>query len=132
MQEFKAHLEETITKFAKFTPEESQKFFPLYYEMKEKQHELQKQMFDLKKGKMKRAENGRPSFEPREDVSDEEYTKTILKIKKLNADMADLEAEYYKRMCKAITAKKVFAVMQAEDDFHRKMLSRFNQERNRK
>ena len=121
MKEFKARLEAEITKYAQLTPEESQKFFPLYFEMKEKQHGLQVEMFKLKR-EMKKAVN----------PSDDTYAKTIQKIKKLNVEIAELEAEYFKKICKAVPARKVYQVIQAEDEFHRKMLSKFNQERKRK
>ena len=134
MNEFKARLEKYINKAAHLTPEESQKFFPLYYEMKDKQHQMQMEMFKLKREKMKVIFNRMPGSADKkfESLSDEEYAKAILRIKKLNLSIAELEADYYKKMCKVIPAKKVFIVMQAEDDYHRKMLSKFNQERIRK
>ncbi len=136
-EEFKAHLEAHITRSAHLTTEESQKFFPLFYEMKEKQRQLQKEISDLKKDKMRHLGPGpfhRPprNAEMKDNISDEEYAKTLMRIKKLNAEMAEVESEYYRKFCREISPKKVFAAMIAEDDFHRVMLSRFNQERKRK
>lgn len=36
--------------------------------------------------------------------------------------MAQLEESYYKRILKTVPAEKVFKVMSAEDDFHRRMV----------
>ena len=47
-------------------------------------------------------------------------------------EKAETEEMYYKKMCKAISARKVFLVMQAEDKFHRRMLNDFNRQRKNK
>lgn len=119
-EEFNAKLKEHIVQHARLTPEEAEKFFPLFHEMKEKQHELQGQMFKLKREK------------PSDDATDKDYQNTIMSIKSLNVQMAQVEETYYKRMCKAIPAKKVYDAMNAEDMFFRKMFSRFNHDKQRK
>ena len=116
-EEFNAKLKEHIVQQAKLTPEEAENFFPIFYEMKEKQHELQSQMFKLKREK--------PSL----NATDKDYQNAIMSIKSLNVQMAQVEETYYKRMCKAIPAKKVYDAMNAEDRFFRKMFSRFNHEK---
>ena len=119
-EEFNAKLEEHIVQHAKLTPEEAKKFFPLFHEMKKKQHELQGQMFKLKREE--------PSF----NATDKDYQNVIMSIKSLNVQMAQVEETYYKRMCKAIPARKVYDAMNAEDKFFRKMFSRFNHENRKK
>ena len=119
-EEFNAKLEEHIAQHAKLTPEEAEKFFPLFHEMKEKQHELQGQMVKLKREK--------PSY----DATDKDYQNIIMSIKSLSVQMAQVEETYYKRMCKAIPARKVYDAMNAEDKFFRKMFSRFNHENRKK
>lgn len=113
-EEFRARLEGHISRQAGFSAQESQKFFSIYHEMKDKQHELQQKMFKLKKNR------------PAPNAPDKEYFSTILEIKDLNAEIAELEKDYYKKMCKAISPRKVYQAMLAEDDFHRQMLRRFN------
>ena len=118
-EEFRAKTEAFIGEKAGFTPEESQLFFPIYHELKGKQWKLMQEMGKLKQQK--------PGF----TSTDKEYAAIVSRIKDLNVQIAQLEEAYYKRMCKAVPAKKVFMAMQAEDDFHRQTLSRFNHDRRR-
>lgn len=116
-EEFRVHLESHISQKAGFTAQESQKFFAIYHELKDKQHKLQEETFKLKKNR------------PAPNAPDKDYLTTIQKIKDLNVEIAQLEENYYKKMCKAISPKKVYQAMLAEDEFHRQMLRRFNRER---
>lgn len=120
-KEFRAHLEEFISKEAGLTASEGKAIFPIFHEMKEKQFKAQDKIFRLKR-------NG-----PASNASDKEFANAIQKIKSLEVEKAETEEEYYKKMCKVIPARKVFLVMQAEDKFHRRMLNNFNRQgRNRK
>ena len=116
-QEFKAKLESYVTREAGFTQNEAQAFYPIYFEMKGKQRGLQRKIFQLK-------QNASTA-----NTSDNDYAATIQKIKDLGVEMAQLEVTYYKKMCKAISPKKVYLAMLAEDEFHRQMLRRFNREK---
>ncbi len=118
-EEFRARTEAFIGEKAGFTPEEAQKFFPLYHEMKGKQWELMKEMGKLKQQK------------PGSGLTDKECASIVNKIKDLNVEIAQIEETYYKRMCKTISPQKVFMAMLAEDKFHRQALSRFNHNRMR-
>lgn len=120
-EEFRAHLEEFISKEAGLTASEGKAIFPIFHEMKEKQFKAQDKIFRLKR-------NG-----PASNASDKEFANAIQKIKNLEVEKAETEEEYYKKMCKVIPARKVFLVMRAEDKFHRRMLNNFNRQgRNRK
>lgn len=120
-KEFRAHLEEFISKEAGLTASEGKAIFPIFHEMKEKQFKAQDKIFRLKR-------NG-----PASNASDKEFANAIQKIKNLEVEKAETEEEYYKKMCKVIPARKVFLVMRAEDKFHRRMLNNFNRQgRNRK
>lgn len=120
-KEFRAHLEEYVSKEAGLTASEAKAFFPLFHEMKEKQFKTQNEIFRLKRNS------------PACNASDKEFANAIQKIKNLEVEKAETEEMYYKKMCKAISARKVFLVMQAEDKFHRRMLNNFNRQgRNRK
>ncbi|MGN0233359.1 MAG: hypothetical protein ACI4B5_02925 [Bacteroidaceae bacterium] len=119
-KEFRAKLEEFITKEVGLTSSEGKAFFPLFHEMKEKQRDLQDLIFQLKRNN------------PTGNATDKDYAATILKIKRLEVEKAELEEQYYKKMCKAIPARKVYQAMKAEDIFHRKMINNFmGQEKNR-
>ena len=119
-EEFRARTEAFITQKVGFSPEDAKAFFALYNEMKSKQWEIQKKIFKLKKDA------------PSANATEKEYSDIILEIKRLNVEMAEVEEEYYKRMCKAVASSKVYAAMKMEDDFHRQMLSKFNDSRNHK
>ena len=111
-EDFREKMENAITESTGLTTEEAAKLFPLFHEMKKKQHDIGKQIFSLKKAE--------------ESLSEKELSDRLLKIKHLQVQMAEVEETYYKRMCKAVSATKVFGVMRAEDEFHREMLSSFN------
>ena len=59
-------------------------------------------------------------------IMEHERVKNTLLVK-ISGELDHCSAERIRR-----EMDRLLAVMQAEDDFHRKMLSRFNQERNRK
>lgn len=117
-EEFKAKLEQFVTSKAGFTQSEAQAFYPIFHEMKEKQRDLQFQIFQLKRNA------------PAPGTADKDYETVIMKITTLNSEIAATEATYYKKMCKAVPARKVYLAMSAEDVFHRQMLDRFNRQHN--
>lgn len=112
-QEFRAHLEGFVSREAGLTGCEAKAFFPLYHQMKEEQRTLQEEIFRLKR-------NG-----PDNNASDKEFQTCVQKIKSLEVKKAEVEEQYYKKMCKAIPARKVYLAMKAEDKFHRRMLDDF-------
>ncbi len=114
---FRARVESYISQKAGLTKEEAEKFFPIFHEKGEKQWQISRQIFKLKRKR------------PNSEASDKEYENILEKISALNVQMAELEKTYYKRMCKAIPAHKVYAAVLAEDDFHRQALSKFNRDR---
>ena len=114
-EEFKAKLESFVTSEAGFTPCEAQAFYPIYHEMKAKQRQLQRRIFRLKNNV------------PAENAADKDFALVIQKIKDLGVEMAQLEVNYYKKMCNAVSPQKVYKAMCAEDKFHRKMLEDFDQ-----
>lgn len=118
-EEFKAKLESFVTSEAGFTQSEAQAFYPIYHEMKGKQRQLQHSIFILKKNAAT------------DNTSDKDYAITIQKIKDLGVEIAQLEVNYYKKMCQAISPQKVYKAMCAEDKFHRKMLEEFGHDQNR-
>lgn len=106
-EEFMKRMEGYISMKAGLTPEESEKFFPVYREFKNKQREL-----TFKEQALKRTQ----------PANDHEYEKVVNEIACLSVQIAKLEQTYYPKFCKLIPAKKVFKVLQAENDFHRDMI----------
>ena len=77
-EEFRAKLEEFITKKAEFTSAEAQTFFPIFHQMKEEQRTLQKEIFSLKRI-------------PKDATpSEKEYTNKIQRICELNIKIAQM------------------------------------------
>lgn len=111
VEEFRAKMKAYIAQKAELTPAECEKVFPLFQEMKEKQRELKKKELKLKRSEM--------------PEGDKDSQERVLKITQLHVSAAKLEETYYRKMCKAIPAKKVYAVMLADDAFHREMLQSF-------
>jgi len=118
-EEFKAKLENFVTSEAGFTPNEAQVFYPIYHEMKGKQRQLQRRIYRLKNNM------------PAENADDKDFALIIQKIKDLGVEIAQLEVNYYKKMCNAVSPQKVYKAMCAEDKFHRKMLEEFGHGQNR-
>lgn len=113
-EEFRAKLEEFITKKAEFTSAEAQTFFPVFHKMKEEQRNLQKEIFTLKR------------IPKDESPSEKDYTNRIQKICELNVKMAQIQETYYKKLYRAVPAQKVYKALLAEDIYHRMMLRQFN------
>ena len=114
-EEFRAKLEEFITKKAEFTNTEAQTFFPIFFKMKEEQRNMQKEIFELKRS-------------PKDvTLSEKEYANKIQRICELNVKMAEIQESYYKKLSKAVPAQKVYKALLAEDIYHRMMLRQFNQ-----
>ena len=118
-EEFKAKLESYVTSEAGFTQSEAQAFYPIYHEMKGKQRQLQRKIYRLKNNA------------PTENADDKDFALIIQKTKDLGVEIAQLEVNYYKKMCNAVSPQKVYKAMCAEDKFHRQMLEDFGHDQNR-
>jgi hypothetical protein len=115
-KEFQQRMEAELTKKAELTPEEAKLFFPIYNELKEKQRGYFHQIHELKK---------------KAGGDEGAYAATIARIKELQVESAQLEQNYYRRLVEVIPASKVFKVMKAEDDFHRRMVQGPERQRKR-
>ncbi len=116
-EEFRAKVECTLTEKVCLSEDEGRRLFPIYHEMKAKQHELIKQMRRLKKGD--------------NSLCEKESKERVLQIKHIQVELAKIEEEYYKKMSEVIPACKLYRVMVEEDNFHREMLSKFNRDKER-
>lgn len=116
-EQFKERMEKALIKHADLTNDEAKKVLPIFMEMKEQQRKLGKNLAKLKKN------------EKDSNLSETEYAKRVKQINELKEDLAEVEEKYYEKMMKAIPASKVWRIMKADDEFHRQMLSHFNQDR---
>ena len=117
-EEFKAKLEAFITEKADLTQEESKRVLPIYQEMKDKQRKLKQTEWKLKRNAKKLD-------------SDKECQEALMKIVQTRIESAKLEEGYCKKMCKVVPAQKVYAMMLAEDAFHRELLQAAGQRKNK-
>ena len=106
-------MEQHITRKAELTTAEVEKFFPIFHEMKTKQRELTRKAHDLKRNP------------PASTASEDDYSRVVQDIAKAEKEVAETGVTYYKRLCKAISPKKVYQAMLADDAFHRQMLRDF-------
>lgn len=116
-EQFQQNMLMIITREAGLTPAESQAFIPLYKEMRKEERVMSGKILELKTKKYN---------------AEKEYLNALTKIKSLQVEMAELEASYYKRISKVISAEKMFKLMLAEDRFHRQLVRGTNQNWNNK
>ena len=106
-EKFEADLKAYITKEASLTPQEADKVYPVFRELREKQRVI----YD----KMRKLGMNKP-------VGDEACKQAIVEYDKLNLELRQLDVDYHKRMIKMVSASKVYEIMQAENRFHRQMM----------
>ena len=106
-EKFEAALKAFITKEASLTPEEADKVYPVFRELREKQRVI----YD----KMRKLGMNKP-------LGDEACKQAIIEYDKLNLELRQLDVTYHKRMLKVIPASKLYSVINAENGFHRQMM----------
>lgn len=107
-----------ITERLNLTPEQAEKFWPIYNEFQQRQREITREF-----------RNARQNFDPKN--ASEEENKRILEIgMRLKQNKLDLEQEYTRRLLRVINNRQMVSLRKAEDDF-KEMLLRKIRERNR-
>ena len=107
-----------ITNKLGLTPEQAEKFWPIYREFSEKRTEIRKE-FKVEQNKIK-PEN-----------SDSEQQKKLVDLDlNLKQKELDLEKTYSGRLMKVITAEQMLNLRTAERDFHRLIIQQLQQRRN--
>jgi hypothetical protein len=104
-----------ITDRLGLTPEEAERFWPIYREFSNKRMEL-KQQFD-------QARKNPNTSKPKEEA-ERELVDLGLKLKQQELD---LEKDYSKRILDVIPAQKLMALKKAEDDFRRLLIQQIQQ-----
>ena len=108
--EFRAKKQAYMTKKAGLTQEESEKFFPLYFEFQDKKKEINKQAWTIaKKGK-------------KPETTETEYEEIIGTFFNNQEIITQLEKEYIEKYREVLSAKKVYLVYWAEMKFSRNMM----------
>ena len=108
--EFRTKQQAYMAKKASLTPEESEKFFPLYFEFQDKKKAINKEAWEIaRKGK-------------KNETTDAEYQEIIDKFFDNQETIAKLEKEYIKKYREFLSDKKVYMIYWAERKFTRNML----------
>jgi hypothetical protein len=92
------------------TPEEAEKFWPVYREFSERRQELKKQYREAKKNP-----------DPKKSVDENERNLVDLQLK-LKQQEVDLERDYSGRLLKVISAQKLRELPEAEHRFRQMIL----------
>ena len=111
-EKFQADLEQFIAKEAALTKEESDKFFPLYREMQQKQRAVF--------GKVR--QEGR--VKPTDDAS---CKKLVQRRDEVELELKKIQQTYHNKFFTVLSASKVFDVLRAEERFHRRAFRNWGQ-----
>lgn len=119
-EDFQNKQKEFIVQHAELTPEESDAFFPLYFELQNKKHEANRNVW-------KKARAVRPHERTEAECND-----IIDALADVKIECATLEKEYLMKFKKILPAKKLMRVQMAEDRFQRELLKGMQQGRGKK
>jgi Spy/CpxP family protein refolding chaperone len=109
-EQFEQELRQFIIEKAALTPEETDKLFPVYQEMRKKQHALFQRQRCL--GRVK----------PADDAG---CQKAIQERDNIEVELRRLQQSYHNKFLDVMPASKVYDVLQAEDEFHRHKLKQW-------
>lgn len=110
-EKFDQELQAFITNEAKLTPQEAAKFFPVYKEMQDKQRALYGRQRNM------------VGMNPQDEAS---CLKAIRERDETDLEMKRIQQTYHNRFLEMMPASKVYAILQAEDRFHRRMMKRWS------
>ncbi len=106
---FEADLEQFIATEAGLTPQESSRFFPVYRELRKKQHAIMSAGWKNKNLDM---------------TSDKACAEAIRIHDNNDVEIKELQRAYHNRFLKILPATKVLRIIRAEDKFHRQTFKR--------
>lgn len=109
-EEYQTRQKEFIARHAELTEEESEAFFPLYFELQDKKHKLNGQAW-------KQVRAVRP-----QELTEEDCNTMIDALADTKIECANLEKQYLVEFKKILPAKKLMRVQMAEDRFQRELL----------
>lgn len=111
-EQFRRDLTEYITKAAGFTPAEARTFFPLFFEMREKQRNLEHQ-----KGRALR-------HAAEHNMNEYDCQRVLAEVAELQKKSLRIEQQYCTRLRKIVGARKLVKAISAERAFGRKAFKR--------
>lgn len=108
-EEFQAKKREYMSEKASLTPEEADKFFPLYFELQDKKGEISGKVWQYAKQKETTA-------------TDADYEAIVNGFVDAQIQNSALDKEYIEKYKTFLSAKKIYQLYRAEIKFHRNML----------
>lgn len=110
-----------ITEKLDLSPEEAEKFWPIYNEFKDKERNIQQDVaFHFRQGP--------PDIS---GMTDQEIEKMILGRFEQEHALVELRKEYYVKLKEVIPVPKIFKLLEAEVQFRKVMLERLRDQRKR-
>ncbi len=106
-----------ITQRLELSPEQAEKFWPIYREYQEKLRELRMEFRQAQGGVR------------REELTEEESQKLVELGLELKEKQLALEKTYSDRLAEVITSRQLLALRKAEEDFRRMLLERLENRR---
>ena len=97
------------------TPDQAERFWPLYREFNEKRRGLRTEMRTAREG-----------VDPQK-LSDEQGRELMSRALDIKQRELDLEKEYSQKMLNVISTQQVMSLRKAEDDFRRMLMKRLEQ-----
>jgi hypothetical protein len=105
-----------ITERLELTPEQAEKFWPIYREYSDKQREIKRDFQMLKR-----------DFDPK-SASEEESRKILEQGHKMKEKQLELDRTYSMRMQEVVSSRQLMHLRKAEDDFKEMLMQRIRQE----
>lgn len=110
-----------ITKALSLTPDEAEKFWPIYNEYSDKRDVVRKQL----------QENRKKVKEQSETLTPEELMKLADEEMSLRQQDLDLQKEMHEKLKKVLPAKKLALLYVAEEDFKKELLKMLTEDQNK-
>ncbi|KAA6330742.1 hypothetical protein EZS27_020595 [termite gut metagenome] len=115
--EFRSQQKVFIEQKAELTKQESDIFFPVYFEYQNKKKDLNDQINQLvHRGK-------------KENASETQYKEIIEEMQRLRVTQNELDEKYYEKFQKILSYRKIYLVKKAEMYFYRELLKNIDKEK---
>ena len=106
-----------ITQRLDLTPEQAEKFWPIYREYSNKQREINREFQNLRR-----------NYNPN-SASEEESKRMVETGQKIKENLLNLDREYADRMLQVINNRQLLSLRKAENDFREELMRRLRRQR---
>lgn len=106
-----------ITERLDLSPEQAERFWPVYREFSQKRMGIRNEIRQLAEGR------------DLSQLSEDEGKELMGKVMRLRENELDLEKEYSNRLLSVISAQQMIYLQRAEDDFRRMLMQRLERQR---